>query len=268
MVINTNTAALTSANNLDQSTNALNESLSQLSSGSKIVNASDDPAGLAESMELNQQIGETTAGNANVSNALEFSQTQDGYLQQVSNALNQMATLAVSAQDPTKNADEIADYSAQFNALQSTIASALGQTFNGTSLFGSGTNFTVAAGNATTIGLTAIDPAGQTNMTAVAGIASLTAATAAASRTSVEGAITELATARGNVGANEEQLTYAGNELGVLSNNLSAAKSTITDVDVATESTNYAKEQILVQSGTAMLAQANQNPQSILKLLQ
>jgi flagellin len=127
----------------------------------------------------------------------------------------------------------------------------------------------VAAGNATSVTLTAIDPASGTNMTAaLASTTTLTADTAAAAQASVEAAITELATARGNVGANEEQLTYAGNELGVLSNNLSAAKSTITDVDVATESTNYAKEQILVQSGTAMLAQANQNPQSILKLLQ
>jgi len=269
MVINTNTAALTSASNLDQSTNALNESLSRLSSGSKIVNASDDPAGLAESMELNQQIGETTAGNANVSNALEFSQTQDGYLQQVSQALNQMATLSVSAQDPTKSTAEVADYQSQFLALQNTITSALSQTFNSTSLFGSGTGFSVAAGNATSVTLTAIDPASGTNMTAaLASTTTLTADTAAAAQASVEAAITELATARGNVGANEEQLTYAGNELGVLSNNLSAAKSTITDVDVATESTNYAKEQILVQSGTAMLAQANQNPQSILKLLQ
>ncbi len=81
-------------------------------------------------------------------------------------------------------------------------------------------------------------------------------------------AITTLATDRGTVGANEETLSYTGNELGVLSTNLSAAKSQITDVDVAQESTNYAKEQILVQSGTAMLAQANANPQSILKLLQ
>ncbi|HXR05796.1 MAG TPA: flagellin, partial [Candidatus Acidoferrum sp.] len=101
MVINTNIAALTSANNLDNSTNALNASLARLSSGSKIVSASDDPAGLAEAMQLSEQIGETNAGNANVSNALAFSQTQDGYLQQVSAALNQMASLAVSAQDPT-----------------------------------------------------------------------------------------------------------------------------------------------------------------------
>jgi flagellin len=84
----------------------------------------------------------------------------------------------------------------------------------------------------------------------------------------VNTAITTLAGDRGTVGANEETLTYTGNELGVLSTNLAAANSNLTDVDVAQESTNYAKEQILVQSGTAMLAQANANPQSILKLLQ
>jgi flagellin len=86
--------------------------------------------------------------------------------------------------------------------------------------------------------------------------------------TQVTAAITQLATDRATVGANEERLTYTGNELGVLSNNLTAAQSQITDVDVAQESTNYAKYQILVQSGTSMLAQANQNPQSVLKLLQ
>ena len=84
----------------------------------------------------------------------------------------------------------------------------------------------------------------------------------------VTAAITQLATDRATVGANEERLTYTGNELGVLGNNLSSANSQLTDVDVATESTNYARYQILVQSGTSMLAQANQNPQSVLKLLQ
>jgi len=96
---------------------------------------------------------------------------------------------------------------------------------------------------------------------------SLTAANNGA-LTAVTAAITQLATDRASVGASEERLTYTGNELGVLSTNLSAASSQITDVDVAQESTNYAKYQILVQSGTSMLAQANQNPQSVLKLLQ
>lgn len=97
MVINTNIAALTSANNLNQSTNMLNESLARLSSGSSIINASDNPAGLAESVSLTAQIGQTQAANDNVSNALSFSQTQDGYLQQIGSALDEMASLAVEA---------------------------------------------------------------------------------------------------------------------------------------------------------------------------
>jgi len=264
MVINTNIAALTSANNLNNSTNALNSSLARLSSGSKIVNASDDPAGLAESMELREQIGTTNAANTSISNALAFSQTQDGYLQQISSALNQMAALSVSAQDPTKSTAEIADYQAQFAALQTSVSSSMSQTFNGKNLFANG--FTVGG-----VTVAAIDPSADTTN----GTAWTTAITtdnlstgAAAAQTNVQGAIDALATARGTVGANEEQLNYASNELSVLSTNLSAANSAITDVDVAQESTNYAKEQILVQSGTAMLAQANQNPQSILKLLQ
>ena len=83
----------------------------------------------------------------------------------------------------------------------------------------------------------------------------------------VKNAISSLASDRANIGANEETLSYYNNQLTTLTNNLSAANSQIMDVDVATESTNYAKENILVQSGTAMLAQANSLPQSVLKLL-
>jgi flagellin len=85
--------------------------------------------------------------------------------------------------------------------------------------------------------------------------------------TSIKNAINQLASDRATVGANEERLSYTSAQLGTLNNNLAAAKSNITDVDVAQESTNYAQENILVQSGTAMLAQANAMPQSILKLL-
>ena len=137
MVINTNTAASIGASNLNKSTNLLNESLSRLSSGSKIVNASDDPAGLAESIQLNAEIGQTTAANANVSNAVSFLQTQDGYLQQVGSALDQMATLATEAQDSTKTSAQLAGYQTEFNALAGYINSTSTETFNGVSLFGS-----------------------------------------------------------------------------------------------------------------------------------
>src|SRR5580700_91560 len=130
MVINTNIAALTSAENLNKSTNMLNESLARLSSGSKIVNPSDDPAGLAESISLNAQIGQTSAANSNVSNAVSFAQTQDGYLQQVGSALDQMATLAVEAQDGTKTDSERADYQKEFSTLATYVSNTGSASFN------------------------------------------------------------------------------------------------------------------------------------------
>jgi flagellin len=268
MVINTNVAALTSANNLDSSTNALNASLSRLSSGSKIVNASDNPAGLAESMELDDQISETNAGNANVSDALSYSQTQDGYLQQVSSALNQMVSLSVSAQDPTLSSDAVSDYQTEFAALQTYITGVTTQQFNGVDLFGKNSALSVATGNGNTVSLTEVDPATDLKTAIGSSTTVGSAKDAATAETTLEAAVASLATERATIGANEQALTFTGNTLSVLSTNLSAAKSTLTDVDVAQESTNYAKEQILVQSGTAMLAQANANPQSILKLLQ
>jgi flagellin len=279
MVINTNTAASIGASNLNQSTNLLNESLSRLSSGSKIVNASDDPAGLAESMTLSAEISQTSAANANVSNAVSLLQTQDGYLQQVGSALDQMATLAVQAQDVTKTDAERTDYQKEFNSLASYINDTATKQFNGITLFAGGSFSVTTDGIGTTFSMAGVNLGVGTAYASVTGLtasgdgsATLTsissASNAATALTEVTAAITQLANDRAQVGANEERLTYTGNELGVLSNNLSAAKSQITDVDVAQESTNYAKYQILVQSGTAMLAQANSNPQSVLKLLQ
>jgi flagellin len=275
LVINTNTAASQAAFNLDQSTGMLNQALARLSSGSQIVNASDDPAGLAESIDLNAEIGQTTAANSNVSNAESLLQTQDGYLQQVGSALDQMATLATEAQDVTKSPTQLAGYQSEFNALAGYINSTAGATFNGVTLFSGATLAVTTDGNGGTFSFTSAN-LGGTNYTALtgaavdgSGAANISSATlAAASQSLVSAAINQLASDRASVGASEERLNFVGNNLGVLQNNLSAANSQITDVDVATESTEYAKYQILVQSGTAMLAQANANPQSVLKLLQ
>jgi flagellin len=266
MVINTNIAALTSANNLNNSTNMLNESLARLSSGSKIVNPSDDPAGLAESIALNAQIGQTGAANSNVSNAVSFAQTQDGYLQQVGSALDQMSTLAVEAQDGTKTNTERADYQKEFSTLAGYITNTATANFNGVSLFSSASLSVTTDGTGGTYSMTGVN-LGASQYTGATAADISTTAGAVSALTAVTAAITQLATDRATVGANEERLNFVGQELGVLQTNLSAANSQISDVDVATESTNYAKYQILVQSGTSMLAQANQNPQSVLKLL-
>jgi flagellin len=268
MVINTNIAALTSASNLENSTNMLNKALAELSSGSKITSPADDPAGIAESIGLQADINRVSAAGANVSNAVSFSQTQDGYLQQIGSALDTMSQLSIEAQDVTKSASDLSDYQAEFATLQAYVQTAAGATFNAVSLFtsnaltittdGDGGQFTMTAVNLNASAYTAVT-AGSVNISTSTG--------AAAALTLVEAAITQLATDRANVGANEARLNSTGNQLSVLTNNLSAANSTIMDVDVAEESTEYAKFQILVQAGTSMLAQANQNPATVLKLL-
>jgi len=265
-------SAITAASNLDTSTSELNNALAELSSGSKIVSPSDDPAGLAESIALNAQIGQTNAANSNVSNAISFSQTQDGYLQQVGSALDQMSTLAVEAQDPTKSSSQLSDYNQEFQALSNYITSTANASYNGVSLF-SGTDNSVVGGLAITIDgsgdtftMTAVNLTGA-DYSAATGSNISSSTSAVAALTAVTTAISALATDRANVGANEERLNYTSDELGVLTDNLTAANSNLTDVDVATESTKYAQYQILVQSGTSMLAQANTNPQNILKLL-
>ncbi|HEX3799038.1 MAG TPA: flagellin [Verrucomicrobiae bacterium] len=267
MVINTNITALTSANNLNTSTNMLNQSLARLSSGSKIVTPADDPAGLAESISLTAQIGQTGAANANVSNAVSFAQTQDGYLQQIGSALDQMATLAVEAQDGTKTDSERADYQKQFSTLSAYITDAASKNFNGVSLFSSSALTVTSDGAGDTFSMTGVDLTASA-YTGATGADITTTTGASSALTAVTAAIVQLATDRATVGANEQRLNYTGQQLSVLQTNLSAANSTISDVDVAQESTNFAKYQILVQAGTSMLAQANQSPQSVLKLLQ
>jgi flagellin len=268
MVINTNTSALNAANNLNASSAMLNQSLARLSSGSKIVNASDDPAGLAESNRLTSQISRVGAANANVANAISFSQTQDGFLQQIGSALDQMSTLALQAQDVTKTSSDLTNYQAEFAQLQAYVTSASSQTFNGVSLFSSSALSVTIDSSGTGFSMSGINLSASAYTTATGSGTTVSSSTSAATAlTAVNSAITQLSTDRATVGANEARLNYTASQLSVLSTNLTAANSQISDVDVATESTNYAKYQILVQSGTSMLAQANQQPQSVLKLL-
>ena len=262
MVINTNLPALTSARLLSQSSNQLSKSLERLSSGSKIVSPEDDAAGLAVSMNLTAQIGRISAAKSNLGNAVSYSQTQDGFLQKVGDALDRMGQLALMAEDKTKSATDLNDYDAEFSKLAAYINDLASKDFNGVLLFNN-TPLTVTSdseGNPVT--LTAVDGT-QYDLSA-----SHVNTNPAGALTAVTAAITTLGTDRANIGANISVLNSYSDQLGVLSDNLSAANSRIKDVDVASESANYAKYNILVQAGTAMLAQANQAPAAVLKLLQ
>jgi len=267
MVINTNLQALNASTLLMQSSNKLSQSLARLSSGSKITSPADDSAGLAVSMKLNAQLARIGAATNNVGNAISFSQTQDGYIQKVNDAFSRMSELSVLAQDVTKTTSDRALYQQEFKALGNYINNVSTKDFNGVSLFDGATLNVTTDSEANTFGMVGINLSGNTSYTTATADDITTIAGAKKALADVKTAISQLASDRANIGSNEESLTYYNDQLSSLKNNLSAANSRITDVDVAQESTNYAKYNILVQSGTAMLAQANSLPQSVLKLL-
>lgn len=266
MVINTNISALTSARLLGESSSALAKSLSRLSSGSKIVSPEDDAAGLAVATRFDAQINRISAASNNVSNAISFNQTQDGFLKKVSKALDRMSELAILSQDVTKGDADRALYNAEFDTLGAYIDDVATKEFNGIALFdGAALNVTIDS-DGNTFAMTGVDVAAAAYTTATASTVD-TAANAATALTNVKAAIDQLATDRANIGANISRLSSTNDGLSVLKDNLAAAVSRIKDVDVAEESTNFAKYNILVQAGTAMLAQANATPQSALRLL-
>jgi len=266
MVINTNLAAQSSANLLSQSSSMLSKSLARLSSGSKVTTPSDDSAGLAVSMRLTAQMSRNTAAQNNIGDALALNQTQDGYLSQVTNALDRMSELSIQSQDVTKSNSDRALYQQEFNTLAQYVNNVSTKDFNGVSLF-NGTNLNVTVdSDANTFTMTGVDLTGTT-FTNLASDSIATTAGAVTALSDVKSAISALAADRANIGANMEALNNYSNQLTTLNTNLAAANSEIMDVDIAQESTQYAKYNILVQSGTAMLAQANSLPQSVLKLL-
>jgi flagellin len=266
LVINTNVSAQQTASLLEKSSSNLSKSLEELSSGQKVNSPADDSAGLAVSMNLTAQMGENSAASDNVNNAVSFNQTQDGYLQQVNSALDRMSELSVQAQDVTKSNSDRTLYQQEFNTLANYVSNVSTQSFNGVSLFdGSTLNVTVDSSGDTFANKGVNLGASVYSSLTSSDISTTTGASSAL--TSVSSAINQLASDRATLGTNIETLTDYSNQLDTLNNNLSAANSQIMDVDVASQSTNYAQQNILVQTGTAMLAQANTMPQVALKLL-
>jgi flagellin len=264
MIINTNLAAQTGARLLAESTKSLNKSLARLSSGLKIVSPEDDAAGMAVSSRFDAQINRIGAVTNNVSNAVSFSQTQDGYLKKIAKALDRMSELSVMAQDVTKGDADRALYQTEFAAQAAFITDLAGKNFNGVPLVSAtALNVTVDSEGA----LFAMAGLGANTKYNVAGSVA-TAAGAVTAQAAVATMIDTVAADRAAVGANISVLSSYSEQLAVLKDNLSAANSRIKDVDVAEESTKFARSNILVQAGTAMLAQANAVPQSVLKLIQ
>ena len=267
MVINTNIQALAAASNLQGSQAMLAKSLARLSSGSKITNPADDAAGVAVAMRLDSQVKRTDAAKTNVVNAISFTQTQDGYLKKIAKALDRMSELTLLSQDVTKGDSDRSLYQTEFSQLSAYIANTSTKEFNGVSIFSATTLNVTLDSEGATFAMAGIDLAVSQYTTALGASVSTTTA-ALTALTSVKDAISQLAADRARIGAYQARLNFTSDQLTISKENLTAASSRIQDTDVAEEATQFARFNILVQSGTAMLAQANQLPATVLRLLQ
>jgi flagellin len=286
--INTNSAATAAAYNLGNINTSLQKSLQRLSSGSRINSSYDDAGGLAVSMKLSASIRRTEATQANVSNSLAFLETQDGVLKSADKVVSRMAELVQLATDVTKSTSDTALYKTEFQTLQSQLSSMLQEKFNGVSLFNSGGyDNTISTTNtlsvvtshdgSQTVAITQADLGAVAYNVGTGSGASLagtsidtvfgSATGAAAAVSTITAAIQNLATLRASNGSEQSRLTFAADVLAINKTNLESANSRIIDVDVAEESSKLARFNILQQAGTAMLAQANQSTQSLLRLL-
>ena len=273
MVINTNLAAMTGARMLDTSQRNLTTSLSRLSTGSRIVNPQDDAAGLAVSSRFTAQISRNSAAMNNLANAVSFSQTQDGFAQKVKHALDRMSELTVLAMDITKTNTDRSNYSVEFTQLQNYISDIGTKEFNSVTLFaGTGTEVTIDS-DANTFTMNALDLNSTTAATGLAHAfdsatsAVYTTTSASSALSNIQTAIQNLADMRARIGANIQRLNVTHSQVGLLNENLAATNSRILDTNVAEETTEFARFNILVQSGTSMLTQANIMPKAALQLI-
>ena len=267
--LNATGAASSASYYLDQNNRNLQKSLTRLSSGYRINSAVDDPGGLAVSMKLSAAIRRTDAVSANVGNALSFLQSQDGVLEVASDILLRMSELATLASDAAISTSDIALYDTEFQELQDNMSSLLTEEFNGVALFDGGATLAVVTSeNGTqTAGITKADlDAVETDVVAIAGITSSALATSAS--VTLETAIQDVAELRAGNGAEQSRLTFAQDILAVNRVNLEAANGRIMDVDIAEESTNFARLRIIQEAGLAMLAQANTSAESLIRLLE
>ena len=338
--INVNPAASGAGLNLGKANDALQKSLSRLSSGRRIVNSSDDAGGLAVSMKMAAAQKRTEATAINLRNIQSYLDTQDGAFKIADKVLSRMSELTTLARDVTKNGGDVENYDKEFQNLQSQLTSLGTEKFNGVPLFSTnpdGTVFTVPTSEdgsqSTSVTKASMDSDPSVAMmiggfvqingaptpeyvpystTAYTGGTSgttvykldgstrlMTAAEATAANlirsgtdtsstnavaSSIDGvldydnsasfayisqmALQNVADMRAQNGAEMSRVNFAQDLLNINAINLEAANSRIIDVDVAAESSQLARFQILQQAGTAMLAQANTSQQSLVRLLQ
>lgn len=296
MVINANQTAVDAATSLQKSQAALNRSIARLSSGSKIVQPSDDAAGLSNSEKMLAQSTRIEAARINVQNAVSITQTADSYLGEMNEILNRLSELALLTQDPTKSDKDKSLYGIEFEELKTQLRDIVGNgdngtdsdpnwdassdtpsgSFNGIELFGAKEEikFVVGVSGDQTMGLSeinlrevgravsdllwdnSVDPS-QSNV----------AIDSPQALDTITQAIEQLAEKRAELGSDLSRLEMVDAQLLVEEENLEAANSRIRDVDVAEETTRMARHQILTQASASTLTQANELPRLALRIL-
>jgi len=275
--IQTNVAALDAAMNVSNTQGKLSSTIAQLSSGYRINQASDDAAGLGISEGLEANIAQYTQAAQNTTDGQSVVQTASSALTEVNNILTRMSSLAMEAANSDVNSSTSADanVTTEFNQLVTELTRINNDSsFNGTGLFTGGTNvpttftFQVGIGSTPANDTVSFNTFGVDATTlAVTGLKLDTNANAEAALTAINAAISTVSTDQADLGAVSEQLSSASNTIAQASQSVSAADAGYRDVNVATASANLSQEQVLEQSGIAVLATANQIPQMALKLL-
>jgi len=273
MVINTNTMAINAQRNLSKTSSSLSTSMARLSSGQRITAAKDDAAGLAISEKMKAQIRGLGQAERNANDGISLVQTAEGAMDEISGMLIRMRELSVQAANGTTDSAQKGFLNNEFQQLSTEISRiADSTTFNGTQLLNGGQSITLQVGTGTDstndqINVSLKDVSADSTAINISTNTIDTASNALASITALDSAITNLSEQRGKMGAVQNRLESTVRNLATTRENLSASNSRIRDVDVADESVSMTRSQILMQAGTAVLAQANGIPSMALSLI-
>ncbi len=264
--INTNINSLNAQRNLAGSATSLATSMSRLSSGLRVNSAKDDAAGLAIAERMNTQTRGMNVAIRNCNDGISLAQTAEGALGAISNNLQRMRELAVQAANGTNNTSDVASLNAEYKLLAAeNTRVAAATTFNGTAVITATTfAFQIGANNVAANDTLNVAATGFTGSSTTLGAAN-TDAFLEISKLDTD--ITSVTSARSTWGATQNRFESVINNLRVGAENSAAARGRIMDADYAMETANLSRAQVLQQAGTAMVAQANQSPQSVLALL-
>ena len=273
LTINTNIMSLNAQRNLSSTQNALSTSMQRLSSGLRINSAADDAAGLAISVGMNAQVKSMNQAVRNANDGVSLAQTAEGSLNETTNLLTRMRELAQESATGTVSNTQRTSIQNEFTQLSSEIDRIANATqFNGTNLLdgtlSTGISFQIGTNNTANDSISLSVTAAGSSALGLGATAVSTQGTAQSALGIIDSALSSVSTLRGTLGAVQNRLQSSISNIQVAVENVSAAMSRIRDVDVAAETANMTRANILVQAGVSILAQANSSPQAALKLLQ